>query len=104
MAGNYLRAGGNLRDHPVQVCGQAGDASTALEVDDRESSGNEVVARPVRIGALHDGLRAVEDGLKAGERVIVNGLQQVRPGAIVEPKLVDMPEQKASGGVVKGER
>ena len=65
---------------------------------------NEVVARPVRIGALHDGLRAVDDGLKAGERVIVNGLQQVRPGAIVEPKLVDMPGQKVSGGVVKGER
>ena len=42
---------------------------------------NEVVSRPVRLGALHDGLRAIEDGLKPGERVIVNGLQQVRPGA-----------------------
>ncbi len=52
---------------------------------------NEVVSRPVRVGALHDGLRAVEDGLKAGERVIVNGLQQVRPGVAVEPKLVEMP-------------
>ena len=52
---------------------------------------NEVVVRPVRVGALHDGLRAVEDGLKPGERVIVNGLQQVRPGATVAPKLVDMP-------------
>ena len=52
---------------------------------------NEVVSRPVRLGALHDGLRAIEDGLKPGERVIVNGLQQVRPGVTVEPKLVDMP-------------
>jgi RND family efflux transporter MFP subunit len=52
---------------------------------------NKVVARPVRLGALHDGLRAVEDGLKPGERVIVKGLQQVRPGITVEPKLVDMP-------------
>ncbi|HEV3439507.1 MAG TPA: efflux RND transporter periplasmic adaptor subunit, partial [Gemmata sp.] len=52
---------------------------------------NKVVSRPVRLGALHDGLRAVEDGLKSGERVIVNGLQQVRPGVSVEPKLVDMP-------------
>jgi hypothetical protein len=52
---------------------------------------NKVVARTVRLGALHDGLRAVEEGLKPGERVIVNGLQQVRPGASVEPKLVDMP-------------
>jgi RND family efflux transporter MFP subunit len=52
---------------------------------------NEVVVRPVRLGALHDGLRAVEDGLKLGERVIVAGLQQVRPGATVEPRVVDMP-------------
>jgi RND family efflux transporter MFP subunit len=52
---------------------------------------NEVVSRPVRIGALHDGLREIKAGLKSGERVIVNGLQQVRPGAIVEPKLVPMP-------------
>jgi RND family efflux transporter MFP subunit len=54
----------------------------------------EVVSRPVRAGALHDGLRAVEDGLKPGERVIVNGLQLVRPGITVEPKLVDMPSRK----------
>jgi RND family efflux transporter MFP subunit len=52
---------------------------------------NEVVTRPVRVGALHDGLREITDGLKPGERVLVNGLQQVRPGTTVEPKLVEMP-------------
>ena len=52
---------------------------------------NEVVSRPVQLGALHDGLREITDGLKSGERVIVKGLQQVRPGISVEPKLVDMP-------------
>jgi RND family efflux transporter MFP subunit len=52
---------------------------------------NKVVSHPVRLGALHDGLREITDGLKPGERVIINGLQQVRPGATVEPKLVEMP-------------
>jgi membrane fusion protein, multidrug efflux system len=52
---------------------------------------NEVVSLPIRSGALHDGLRAIEDGLKPGERVIVNGLQLVRPGITVEPKLTAMP-------------
>ena len=52
---------------------------------------DEVVSRPVRLGALHHGLREITEGLKTGERVIVSGLQQVRPGAAVEPKLVDMP-------------
>jgi RND family efflux transporter MFP subunit len=54
---------------------------------------NKVVSRPVRVGALHDGLREITDGLKPGERMIVNGLQQVRPGITVEPKLVEMPGQ-----------
>ena len=55
---------------------------------------NRVASRHVQVGALHDGLRAISDGLKPGERVIVNGLQLVRPGMIVEPKLVDMPTSK----------
>ena len=58
---------------------------------------NEVVVRPVRLGALHNGLRAIEGGLEPGERVIVNGLQQVRPGVTVEPKLVDMPGRRDEG-------
>jgi RND family efflux transporter MFP subunit len=52
---------------------------------------NEVVSRPISLGALHDGLRVIDKGVKSGERVIVNGLLQVRPGITVEPKLVDMP-------------
>jgi RND family efflux transporter MFP subunit len=56
---------------------------------------NEVVSRPVRVGAVHDGLREITDGLKPGERVIVNGLQQVRPGVTVEPKMVAMPTSVA---------
>jgi hypothetical protein len=53
------------------------------------------------VGALHDGLRAIENGLKPGERVIVNGLQLVRPGIGVEPKLVDMPNGRAE---VRGQK
>jgi len=59
---------------------------------------NEVASRPIRVGALHDGLRAIEDGLRPGERIIVTGLQQVRPGVTVEPKLVDMPVAPAARG------
>jgi RND family efflux transporter MFP subunit len=62
-------------------------------VDDK----NKVDSRPVRVGTIYDGLLAIEDGLKPGERVIVLGLQQVRPGAVVEPKLVDMPVSSPKG-------
>jgi RND family efflux transporter MFP subunit len=57
---------------------------------------NKVASRPVRLGALHDGLREITDGLKAGERVIVDGLQQVRPGMTVDSTLVDMPRTQRS--------
>jgi RND family efflux transporter MFP subunit len=53
---------------------------------------NKVASRPVRLGALHDGLREITAGLKPGERVVVNGLQQVRLGMTVEPKVVAMPK------------
>jgi RND family efflux transporter MFP subunit len=46
---------------------------------------NEVVFRPVELGAVHEGLRVVIEGLSAGERVIIDGLQRVRPGSVVAP-------------------
>jgi len=54
------------------------------------NSKNEVVFRPIRLGALHDGLRAITEGLNAGEKVIIDGLQRVRPGSVVDPKPGDM--------------
>jgi RND family efflux transporter MFP subunit len=53
---------------------------------------NKVATRPIRLGSLHDGLRTVEEGLTPDERVIVTGLQQVRPGMTVEAKVVEMPK------------
>ncbi len=44
---------------------------------------NTVKYRPVTLGPIIDGQRVVRDGLKAGERVIINGLQHVRPGMTV---------------------
>jgi RND family efflux transporter MFP subunit len=58
---------------------------------------NKVNSRPVRLGAAHDGLRAIEDGLSPSDRVIVNGLQRVRPGVTVDPKLVEMPGSADTG-------
>ncbi len=41
--------------------------------------------RPVKLGALMNGMWVVTDGLKVGEKVIVDGLQKVQPGAPVKP-------------------
>jgi membrane fusion protein (multidrug efflux system) len=44
---------------------------------------NVAAARPVRLGELQGGDWVIRSGLKPGDRVIVNGLQMVRPGAPV---------------------
>lgn len=53
---------------------------------------NIVQPRPVKLGALLDGMRVV-DGLKAGERVIVDGLQRAMPGAPVTPQLLKVDDK-----------
>ena len=47
---------------------------------------NEVAARPVEVGVLVDGRRAITRGLAAGERVVVTGLQRLRKNMVVEPR------------------
>lgn len=50
------------------------------------NAGNKVEQREIEVGRAFHGNWVVESGLKGGERVIVAGLQKVRPGAEVAPK------------------
>ena len=55
---------------------------------------NKVEYRPVKLGPIIDGLRVVTDGVKAGETIVVSGLQRVRPGSPVTPARVAMGERQ----------
>jgi multidrug efflux system membrane fusion protein len=44
-----------------------------------------VVPKPVETGDLQDGLRVIRAGLAPGDRVVIDGLVRVRPGAKVTP-------------------
>ena len=48
--------------------------------------------RPVTLGRLVDGLRAVNSGLAPGENVVINGLLRVRPGMKVLAKRATMSD------------
>jgi len=63
---------------------------------------NKVVSRPVKLGANHDGLRVIDSGLTVDDHVIVNGLQRVRPGVTVDPKMVEMPGANGLAAKSKG--
>ncbi len=47
---------------------------------------NTVAYRSVKLGPLVDGRRVIRDGIHAGDRVIVNGLQRVSAGMAVTPE------------------
>ncbi len=47
---------------------------------------NRAEVRPVKLGARQGDLWLVEEGLRADERIVVDGIQKVRPGMIVTPR------------------
>ena len=53
--------------------------------------------RPIELGPVVDGLRVINGGLQAGEKIIIKGL--VRPGMAVTPRMVPMqaPAAPAAG-------
>ncbi len=60
------------------------------------AANNQTEYRPIQLGTTVGDLRVVTSGLKAGERVVVDGLQRVRPGAPVAPQMVPMEGEAAS--------
>ncbi|MBS0657840.1 MAG: efflux RND transporter periplasmic adaptor subunit [Verrucomicrobia bacterium] len=55
-----------------------------------------VVQRAIKLGGTVDGLRIVREGLQPGERIVVNGLQRVRPGMTVAPQVAATAEPRSS--------
>lgn len=80
-----IRATTSTRDNALLVPQRAvselqGSYQVAVVGDD-----NKVSLRPVKVGEKIDQNWIINDGLKAGERVIVEGIQKVRPGMVVKP-------------------
>src|SRR4051812_17142870 len=58
---------------------QQGDSVMVVAADGK------VAPRPIKVGSAQNGQWVVLDGLKAGEQVMVDGFQKLRPGAPVKP-------------------
>lgn len=69
---------------PAQAVGEDQGGQYVLVV----GQGDTVEKRGIVAGATYRSLRVVESGLKAAERVIIEGLQKVQAGSVVQPKLV----------------
>ena len=80
---------------PQRAIQELQGAKTVLVVDAQ----NNASVRTVSLGDKSDKYLIVLDGLKAGERVIVEGMQKVRPGSEVKPSTesADEPARKTEG-------
>jgi len=54
---------------------------------------NKIEIRPVKVGGRSGTLWVIDEGLKTGERVVAEGLQQIKAGTAVSPKGF-LPESK----------
>ena len=92
MPGQFarLRMGQVKSEHALLVSERAVGTDQNKKYVMVVGSDNKANYREVTLGANVDGLRIVTSGLKAQERVVVNGLQRIRPGALVEPQAVPM--------------
>jgi multidrug efflux system membrane fusion protein len=100
-----VRLGGSAPREAVLIderaIGTDQDKRYVLVLDDKSHA----VYRQVKLGANQEGLRVIDSGLAPGERIVVNGLQRIRPGDAVAPTVVPMvaaqrnPVQTASAAL-----
>ncbi|MEP3112293.1 efflux RND transporter periplasmic adaptor subunit [Nisaea sp.] len=76
-----------------QAAVQENQSGSFILVIDEE---NRVISRPIRTGQVFGTNLVVEEGLAAGERIIVEGIQKVRPGGLVTP--VEASASGSAGG------
>ena len=98
----------------VQLGGAEGAQTRAILINDRAvgtdqnrkfvyviKADSTAEYRAVTLGPVIDGLRVVRNGVKPGERIVVNGLQRVQPGAPVTAQIVAMDADTRPAPAVK---
>ncbi len=52
--------------------------------------------KPVRLGPRLYGYRVIREGMTGDETIVVNGLTRLRPGVVVDPKMITLPPEAAA--------
>ena len=92
-----VRLGGGQEKNAVLIDGKAVGTDQDKRFVIVVGADNKTAYREIRPGANQDGLQIVDSGLKAGERIVVNGLQRIHPGDTVAPQPVAMAGKPADG-------
>lgn len=83
---------------PDRAIGTDQDRKFVMVVDED----NKATYREVKLGPLLAHERVIERGLQPGERIVVNGLQRVRPGSLVTPQTGGVPAAAERAGAKRG--
>ena len=67
------------------VMNQDRNSVFVVDADDK------VVRKDVKLGVAQGGLQAISEGIGPKDRVIIDGIQRVKAGTVVQPQLVPMP-------------
>jgi multidrug efflux system membrane fusion protein len=90
-----VRTGGAAAENAVLI----DDRAVGTDQDKKYvmvlGSDNKVIYRAIKLGPMVDGLRIVRSGLQKDEKIVVNGLQRIRPNDTVTPVTVPMGPQGA---------
>lgn len=62
-------------------------------------AGEVVERRTIELGPIIDGMRSIKAGLDGSERVVIRGLQRVRPGSVVTPTLESIEGDRKDDGL-----
>lgn len=65
---------------PQRAVQLSANAASVFIVDDK----NTITVRAIKTGSLRNGDWVVLEGLKAGDRIVVDGVQKIQPGAVVQ--------------------
>lgn len=90
-----LRAEIEVRENALLVPQKAVQELQGLQRAVVVDTGNAARFRLVKLGPRVGDLWVVEDGLRSGERVVVEGLQKVQDGLVVQPVQVGSPQSVA---------
>ncbi len=90
-----LQLGGSAKASAVLITDKAVGTDQGRKFVYTVGADGKAAYRLVQLGGMADGLRVVTSGLKAGEVIVVNGLQRVRPGAPLTPQTIKMEEADA---------
>jgi multidrug efflux system membrane fusion protein len=84
------RAGALTVPAPVVQRSQQGTYAYVVKAD------NTVQSQPIKVASIQDGLAVIDDGLAAGDRVVLDGQYKLKPG-------VSIVEGAAAAAKAKGE-